>query len=129
MRTYRLTNEPGGLGLSCTAAGVSLAGTPLLRRTEAGFALRPGAEIASLMKTACGADGDAARLQSSLQAIARALNGGEFARAAIAAVLTRTPELNPEHVEHQLHQESAADLLEVEATCGRGGRLRASDER
>ena len=94
MRTYRLTNEPGGLGLSCTAAGVSLAGTPLLRRTEAGFALRPGAEIASLMKAAYGGYGDATRLQSSLQAIVRALNGGELARAAIAAVLTRTPELS-----------------------------------
>ena len=96
MRTYRMTNEPGGLGLSCTAAGLSLAGTPLLRRTEAGFALRPGAEIDSLMKAAYGAEGDAARLQSSLQAIARALNGGELARAAIAAVLTRTPELSLE---------------------------------
>ena len=59
MRIYRLTNEPGGLGLSCTAAGLSLAGTPLLRSTEAGFAPRPGAEIASLMKAAYGADGDA----------------------------------------------------------------------
>ena len=95
MPTYRLTNEPEGLGLSCTAAGLSLAGTPLLHRTEAGFAPRPVAEIASLMKAAYGADDDAARLQSSLQAIARALNGREFARAAIAAVLTRTPELNP----------------------------------
>jgi hypothetical protein len=80
MRTYRLTNEPGGLGLSCTAAGLSLAGTPLLRRTEAGFALRSEAEMASLMKAAYDADGDAARLQSSLQAIARALNSGELAR-------------------------------------------------
>ena len=96
MRTYRLTNEPGGLGLSCTAAGLSLAGTPLLRRTEAGFALRSEAEMASLMKAAYDADGDAARLQSSLQAIARALNSGELARAAIAAVLTRTPELSPD---------------------------------
>ena len=73
MRTYRLTNEPGGLGLSCTAAGLSFAGTPLLRRTEAGVAPRPAAEIASLMKAAVGADGDATRLESSLQAIARAV--------------------------------------------------------
>jgi hypothetical protein len=34
VRTFRLTNEPGGLGLSCTFAGVSLAGVPLLRRTR-----------------------------------------------------------------------------------------------
>jgi hypothetical protein len=93
MRTYRLTNEPEGLGLSCTAAGLSLAGTPLLKRTDSGFAPRPAAEIGLLMKAAYGADADATRLESSLQAIARALNGGELARAAIAAVLTRTPEL------------------------------------
>ena len=34
MPIYRLTNEPGGLGLSCTATGLSLAGTPLLREVE-----------------------------------------------------------------------------------------------
>jgi hypothetical protein len=48
------------------------------------------------MKAAYGADGDATRLASSLQAIARAINGGELARAAIAAVLTRTAELSPD---------------------------------
>jgi hypothetical protein len=95
MRTYRLTNEPEGLGLSCTAAGLSLAGTPLLCRMAGGFAPRPAAEIGLLMNAAYGADGGANRLETSLQAIARALNGGEVARAAIAAVLTRTPELSP----------------------------------
>ena len=48
------------------------------------------------MKAAHGADGDATRLASSLQAIARAINGGELARAAIAAVLTQTAELSPD---------------------------------
>ncbi len=38
VRMFRLTNEPGGLGLSCTPEGVSLAGVPLLRKTQAGFA-------------------------------------------------------------------------------------------
>jgi hypothetical protein len=96
MRTYRLTNETEGLGLSCTAAGLSLAGTPLLCRMGSGFAPRPAAEIGLLMRAAYGADGGANRLETSLQAIARALNGGELARAAIAAVLTRTPELSPD---------------------------------
>jgi len=85
MRVYRLTDEPGGL---------PLAGAPLLRRTEAGFLPRPAAEIASLMKAAFGEAGDASRLASSLPAIARALNGGELARTAIAVVLTRTTELS-----------------------------------
>jgi hypothetical protein len=93
-RTFRLTNEPGGLGLSFTDAGVSLAGVPLLYRTRAGFRSRPETEIASLMTAAYGAD--PTRLRSGLGAIARALDSGDLARAAIAAVQTRTPELSNE---------------------------------
>ncbi len=96
MRVYRLTNEPGGLGSSCTPAGLSLAGAPLLEKTQVGFAPRPAPEIASLIQAAFGADGDATRLASSLGVVARALNGGDVARAGIAAVLTRTPELSRE---------------------------------
>jgi hypothetical protein len=94
MQMFRLTNEPGGLGLSCTPAGMSLAGVPLLRRTQAGFAPRPASEIAALLKAAYG--NDAIQLQSSLGVIAQALNSGDFARAMIAAVHTRTPELSRE---------------------------------
>ncbi len=94
MQMYRLTDEPGGLGSSCTPAGLSLAGVPLLEKSQAGFAPRPAPEIACLIQAADGADGDPTRLESSLGVIARALNGGELARAGIAAVLTRTPELS-----------------------------------
>ncbi len=94
MRMFRLTNERGGLGLSCTPAGVSLAGVPLLRRTRAGFVARPASEIALLLKAAYG---DASTgLPSRLEAIAQALNRGDFAAAMIAAVHTRTLELSPE---------------------------------
>lgn len=68
VRVFRLTDEPGGLGLSCTPMGVSLAGVPLLRKTKAGFALRPAAEIASLLKAAYG--DDPTGLQSRLGVIA-----------------------------------------------------------
>ena len=98
IRTFRLTNEPGGLGLSCTPAGLALAGVSLLQKTEAGFAPRSAPEIASLLKAAYGAEVEPTRLQSSLGAIAEALNGGDIARAGIAAVLTRTPELSEEAV-------------------------------
>ena len=94
VRTFRLTNEPGGLGLSCTFAGVSLAGVPLLRRTRAGFVPRPTSEITSLLRAAYGED--LTGLQSRLAAIAQALNSGDFTSAMIAAVHTRTPELSPE---------------------------------
>jgi hypothetical protein len=93
IRTFRLTNESGGLGLSCTSDGLSLAGVPLLQRTEAGFAPRPAPEIVSLMQAAYGADSVPTRLQPSLDGIAEALNRGDLTRATIAAVLTRTPEL------------------------------------
>jgi hypothetical protein len=95
VRIFRLTNEPGRLGLSCTPAGVSLAGVPLFRSTQAGFVPRPTSEIATLLKAAYGADGDPNRLHSRLGAIAEALNSGDFALAAIAAVHTRTLELSP----------------------------------
>jgi hypothetical protein len=95
-QTFRLTNEPGGLGLSCTQDGLTLAGMPLLRKTTAGFVPRPAAEIAALITAAYGED--RTRLQSSVGLIAESLNGGNFARAAIAAVLTGTPELDTEAV-------------------------------
>jgi hypothetical protein len=94
VRMFRLTNEPGGLGLSCTPAGVSLAGVPLLRRTEAGFVPRPGSEVTSLLRAAYGENPTA--LPSRLGVIAQALNDGDLAKAMIAAVHTRTAELTPE---------------------------------
>jgi hypothetical protein len=103
---FRLKNEPDGLVLSCTPAGVSLAGVPLLCRTRAGFVPRPNSEIASLLKAAYG--DEPTRLQSRLVAIAQALNRRDFAAAMIAAVHTRTPELSPEaairiaNLEHKL---------------------------
>jgi hypothetical protein len=92
IRAFRLTNEPGGLGLSCSSTGLSLAGVPLLHKTGAGFVPRPAAEITKLVKAAYGADPTG--LQSSLGAIAEAINGGALARAMITAVQTRTPELS-----------------------------------
>jgi hypothetical protein len=71
---------------------VSLAGVPLLRKTAAGFAPRPASEIAALLKAAYGED--PTNLQSRLGALAQALNAGDFAKAMIAAVHTRTPELS-----------------------------------
>jgi hypothetical protein len=94
VRVFRLTNERGGLGLSCTPAGLSLAGVPLLRRVHAEFVPRPASEVALLLKAAYGKD--LPGLQSRLGAIAQALNSRDFALAMIAAVHTRTPELSQE---------------------------------
>jgi hypothetical protein len=94
VRTFRLTNEPGGLGLSCTPGGLSLAGVPLLRRTQTGFVPRSTSQVTSLLRAAY--EEDPTRLRSTLDAIANALNRGDFAAAMIAAVHTLTPEMSPE---------------------------------
>jgi hypothetical protein len=93
-RHFRLTNEPGGLGLSCTSEGLSFAGVPLLRKTELGFAPRRAEEIESLFRAMRSDDVDPAALSRSLDVIARALNRGDLAYAMTAAVLTRLPELD-----------------------------------
>jgi hypothetical protein len=93
-RYFRLTNEPGGLGLSCTESGLSLAGVPLLHKSVTGFAPRPAEEIDALVSAAYGLDAGATDLLPGLDAVARALNRGELAHATIAAVLTRLGELS-----------------------------------
>jgi len=55
---------------------------------------RSAAEIVSLIKAAYGAEVDPTQLQPSLGVVAEALNRGDLARATMAAVLTRTPELS-----------------------------------
>ena len=70
VQVFRLTNEPGGLGLSCTPSGVSLAGGPLVRRSRGGFVPRTESEIGFLLEAAFGED--PTRLQSRLGTIAQA---------------------------------------------------------
>jgi hypothetical protein len=131
-RHFRLTNEPGGLGLSCTSAGLSLAGVPLLRSTEAGFAPRPTDEIESLIGAACGKTIDQTALSRSLKAIAVALNRGDLGYAMTAAVLTRLPELDWDGAARLAKAEERLRLAKYDAdqprdqrgrwTTGGGGR-------
>ncbi len=93
-RSFRLTNEPGGLGLSCTESGLSLAGVPLLRKSATGFAPRPATEIETLIRAAYGEQAQATDLLPGIDVVARALNRGDVVHAMIAAVLTRVPELD-----------------------------------
>lgn len=105
IRMFRLTSEPGGLGLSCGPDGVSLAGVPLLRTTQSGFVPRPAREIASLLQAAYGEDPTG--LKTRLGVIAQALNRGDFGFAAIAAVQTRTPELSADAAARLANAENA----------------------
>ncbi|ASG22488.1 hypothetical protein [Nitrospirillum viridazoti] len=93
-RRYRLNNGPGGLGVSCTAEGLALAGVPLLAKGAGGFQARPAAEVAVLLTRAyAGAEPNAAILPG-LTKIADALNRGDLAQAMIRAVHLRLPELD-----------------------------------
>jgi len=91
---YRLSDEPRDFGLSCGAHGLTLAGVPLLKRTEAGFQPRPLEEIGRLIGRAYQTDADIAGLMGGLNAVARALNGGEQTRAMVAALLLKLPDLD-----------------------------------
>jgi len=93
-RFFRLANEPGATGLSCDENGVHLGCVPLLRRTDAGFEPRPSYEIEALIAKAYRGAEDGARLSSGLRCVADCLNKGELARAMIAAVFLRLPDLD-----------------------------------
>jgi hypothetical protein len=93
-RTFRLTNEPGGLGLNCSPLGLSLAGIPLLRKSEDGFAPRSIGEVEALIEAAYGTRSASAELMQRLGRVAGALNKGELAYAMTVAVLGRLPELD-----------------------------------
>jgi hypothetical protein len=93
-KMFKLSTGPGGLGLSCSEKGLTLAGVPLLRRDERGFIPRPQAEIQQLINRAYGTGADTISVMRGLSVVARALNSGEMARAMVAAVQLRLPELD-----------------------------------
>jgi hypothetical protein len=96
-RTFGLTNTPAGLGLSCDAAGLALAGVPLLRKGLDGFTPRAPGEIEALLLSAYGDGGWTTTLSASgLATVAEALNRGDLAKAMMAAVFLKLPELDPE---------------------------------
>jgi hypothetical protein len=91
---FRLVNEPGSLGLSCSDTGLLLAGVPLLRTTAAGLEPRPADEIGALLKSAYGHDVDPTSWSSGLGVVAKALNQGDLGCAMVAALHLRLPELS-----------------------------------
>ncbi|TWB37867.1 hypothetical protein [Nitrospirillum viridazoti] len=93
-RRYRLSNGPGGLGVSCTVEGSALAGVPLLAKGPGGFQARPAAEVAVLLKRAYVGAEPGAAIPPGLTKIAAALNRGDLAQAMIRAVHLRLPELD-----------------------------------
>jgi hypothetical protein len=95
-RTYRLQYGVDGLGLECTADGVSLAGVPLLRATPAGLAPRPMEDLGVLLKGAYGRPVDPVGVSPGLRVVAAALNEGDLGRAMVAALHLKLPALSRE---------------------------------
>ncbi len=91
---FKLSDEPGSLGLSCNKEGVVLAGVPLLSRAEAGFAPRPESEIRRLLGEVYGDGFPVEPVISGLGVAAKALNSGDLPRAMIAAVQLKLPSLD-----------------------------------
>jgi hypothetical protein len=94
-RLFRLDEDPGGLALSCDETGLALAGVAGRRRSARGFEPRPHAELDVLLRHAnAGRDTPLALPPSGLRTVAEALNRGDLAKAQMAAVFMRMPELN-----------------------------------
>ena len=91
---FRLSNEPGGLGVSCRENGATLAGVPLLQKTAKGFVPRPPSEIATLMRAAYPGFTRHTLLQPGLAAVARSLNEGDLTKAMIVSIFLKLPELD-----------------------------------
>jgi hypothetical protein len=91
-KQHRLAGD--GLGLDCSAVGLSLAGAPLPHKGAQGFSARPKEEVDVLIKAAYGETVDPARLADGLDVVARALSSGDLGRAMIAALRLKLPDLD-----------------------------------
>lgn len=103
-----------GLGVSCTPAGLSLAGVPLLTVTPTGLARRPTSELSELMKRAYDHDVDLETLSSGLDVVAKALNSGDLGRAMIAAMHLKLPELTWANAVRLARSEEALNKFNID---------------
>lgn len=95
-REFRLSPAGSGHGVSCDEAGAFIDSIPLLKRTrlngETVWVARNAAEISDALSSNYGLPIDFSSRAGGLNAIARALNEGELARAQTATVLLAIPE-------------------------------------
>jgi hypothetical protein len=92
-REFRLA-PPGGRGISCDANGAFLGSIPLLKRSEAGSEWEPCecAELSEQISAEFGLTIDMSSKMGGLNAISRALNENDIARAQIATLLLGIPD-------------------------------------
>ena len=97
-RTYCLAKRLGDRGVYCGPDGLFVGTAPLLERNAQAprFAPRPLAVINRDLEACYGLRVDLARKMAGFGAVARALDDGDLARACIAAVFLRLPEIPEE---------------------------------
>jgi hypothetical protein len=98
MCAFSLASRRGGEGVSCDADGVFVGGVPLLRPPSAEkrcWTARPAAEINEELTARYRLPIDIASRAGALALIATALNRGDLAMAAIAAVQMQLPDPPP----------------------------------
>jgi hypothetical protein len=104
---FNFSDKSSSFGLSCRKNGLALAGVPLLRSTEDGFAPRPWTEVQWLLSRAYDIDADVSLVMGQLSIVAGALNAGEIRRATTEAVLLKLPELDWDGAARIAHAEDA----------------------
>jgi hypothetical protein len=98
LRAFSLAEKQGSEGVSCGAYGVFAGGIPLLEAPDAGNryrSVRPAAEINKELAARYRLPIDIASKAGALALIATALNRGDVAMAAIAAVQMQIPDPPP----------------------------------
>ena len=95
VRTIRLDSSPRGRGLWCGPEELTLAGHPLLEKTNRGFAPVELSEIQRAFDRTFGEDArhDARNYLPGLAGVARSLNKGDLPLAMIGSVLLKLPDI------------------------------------
>jgi hypothetical protein len=127
-RLFRLDDNTSGFGLSCDAEGLALAGVPLLCKGVAGFEPRTRGEINALLTHAnIGRKHPLTLTASGLNAVADALNQGDLAKAQIAAVFMRVPELDANSIVRMILADAALSKFNPDQPRDDHGRWTTSD--
>jgi hypothetical protein len=90
-REFRLSSV-AGLGVRCDADGAFVGDVALLRRVGNEWAPFSGEELSAALSKTYGPPVDASAKEKGLATIARALNGGEVARAQLATLFAHFPD-------------------------------------
>jgi hypothetical protein len=105
--------------------GLTLAGVPLLCKSEGRFEPRSADEIGTLIGQAYPGFSSSESLRSGLAAVAVALNGGDVSKAMIVALHLRLPELDPAGAARIAHVDDALSKYDPNEPRDRRGRWTA----